>query len=385
MARRRYQQGCIFKRGKNWVMRFRDDVVNPESGTARILRSIVLGDFRTRREAQREASRYLQRINSTSYRPKVSITLQEFWERHVEPTILPMHKHSTQHLYRILTTCHLLPAFGNLPINDVSPVQVQQFIQQKQAQGYSPQTLAHLRNLLSKFFRIAIRWGWADTNPAHGVELPPMERRRKPRVLTLDEIQRLRDNLADPGRTIFLVAVLCGLRVGELLALRVEDVDLEMRTLSVRRSVYNNEVSTPKTRRSERQVPISTVLGEALNSWLRARPGKSEWLFPSEAGTPLNNRNVLYRHIWPVCDRLGIPRFRWHALRHTFSTYQGNEGVPTPVLQSLLGHAHANTTMIYTHPLREAEREAVEQLAGVLFPIVPTFAKVIKTGSKLIQ
>jgi integrase len=108
-------------------------------------------------------------------------------------------------------------------------------------------------------------------------------------------------------------------------------------------------------------------------------------LFPSEAGTPLNNRNVLYRHIWPVCDRLGIPRFRWHALRHTFSTYQGNEGVPTPVLQSLLGHAHANTTMIYTHPLREAEREAVEQLAGVLFPIVPTFAKVIKTGSKLIQ
>ncbi|HZT69087.1 MAG TPA: tyrosine-type recombinase/integrase [Terriglobia bacterium] len=366
-------------------MRFRKDVVNPDSGTARVLRSVVLGDFRTRRDAQREASRYLQRINSTSYRPKVSITLQEYWERYVEPTILPMHKHSTQHLYRILTTRHLLPTFGNLPINEVSPFQVQQFIQQKHVQGYSHQTLAHLRNLLSKFFRIAIRWGWIDTNPAHGVELPPMERRRKPRVITLDEIQRLRDNLTDPGRTIFLVAALCGLRVCELLALRVEDVDLEAATISVRQSIYNNHISTPKTRGSERQIPISKVFAEAIGGWLRVRPAKSEWLFPSQVGTPLNNRNVLYRHIWPVCDRLGIARFRWHALRHTFSTYQGNEGVPTPVLQSLLGHAHANTTMMYTHPLREAKREAVERLAGVLFPIVPTFGKGNKTGSKLIQ
>jgi integrase len=212
-----------------------------------------------------------------------------------------------------------------------------------------------------------------------------MERRRKPRVLTLDEIQRLRKNLADPGHTIFLVAVLCGLRVGELLALKVEDVDLGTAMLSIRRSVYENEISTPKTRRSERQLPIPEVLGDAIKKWLRRRPNKSEWLFPSEAGTPLNDRNVLYRHIWPVCDRSKIARFRWHALRHTFSTYQGNEGVPIPVLQSLLGHAHADTTMIYTHPLREAKREAVERLAAVLFPLVPTFSRVEKPVSKLIQ
>jgi integrase len=303
----------------------------------------------------------------------------------LEPTILPMHKHSAQDFYRVIASRHILPAFGNQRLNVVTPVQVQQFIQQKQAQSYSPQTLAHLRNLLSKFFRIAISWGWIETNPARGVKLPPMERQRKPRVLTLDEIQSLAENLTDPGRTMFLIAVLCGLRVGELLALRVADVELAKTTLFVRQSVYNNHVSSPKTRGSERQLPIPPVLSEAIHQWLRKRAGKSEWLFPSSVGTPLGNRNVLYRHIWPVCDRLGIARFRWHAIRQTFSTYQSNEGVPMRVLQSLLGHAHADTTMIYTHPFREAEREAVEQLAQVLFPDVPNSPVVLKPGSKLIQ
>ena len=86
-----------------------------------------------------------------------------------------------------------------------------------------------------------------------------------------------------------------------------------------------------------------------------------------------------------IGEAQGIPRFRWHSLRHSFSTYQGNDGVPIPVLQSLLGHANAETTMVYTHPLSEAKREAMEQLANVLFPTVPTSGKVVKPWSKLIQ
>jgi integrase len=182
----------------------------------------------------------------------------------MEPTILPMHKHSTQDFYSVLAARHILPAFGKLRLGEVSPVHVQQFIQQKQGQGYSLRTLAHLRNFLNKLFRTGIRWGWIEFNPAHGVQLPPMERQRKPRVLTLNEIQRLAENLNEPGRTIFLVAVLCGLRVGELLALRVRDVDIANATISVRQSVYNNLVSTPKTRGSERQLPIPTLLNGAI-------------------------------------------------------------------------------------------------------------------------
>jgi site-specific recombinase XerD len=123
----------------------------------------------------------------TSYRPQMSITLEDFWNRHFEPTIAPMQKLSTQDLYRLLTTRHIVLAFRNLRLDEIYAVQVQQFVQRKQAQGYSPQTPAHLRNLLSKSFRRATSRGWIETNPAHGVELPPAEKRRKSRVLRLSD------------------------------------------------------------------------------------------------------------------------------------------------------------------------------------------------------
>jgi integrase len=91
------------------------------------------------------------------------------------------------------------------------------------------------------------------------------------------------------------------------------------------------------------------------------------------------------RHLWPACAQLDMPRFGWHSLRHTFSTYNGNAGVAVPVLQSLLGHASPETTMIYTHPLEDVKRQAVADLARLLFPNVPSKPKLTAGGSELIQ
>jgi integrase len=108
---------------------------------------------------------------------------------------------------------------------------------------------------------------------------------------------------------------------------------------------------------------------------LSTRPDESDWLFPNDAGEPYYERNLLRRKLWPVCDRLGIVRFGWHSLRHTFSTYSGNSGVLLPVLQFLIGHTSMETTMIYTHPLAEAQRIAVEQMASILLPNAPKSTK----------
>jgi integrase len=91
------------------------------------------------------------------------------------------------------------------------------------------------------------------------------------------------------------------------------------------------------------------------------------------------------RHLWPACARLVIPRFGWHSLRHTFSTYNGNAGVAVPVLQSLLGHANPQTSMVYTHPFEDVKRLAVEDLGRLFFPNVPSEQKLIVKGSTLIQ
>jgi integrase len=95
-----------------------------------------------------------------------------------------------------------------------------------------------------------------------------------------------------------------------------------------------------------------------------------DWLFPNSAGSPCDDRNLMQRGVEPVCTRLGIPPFGWHALRHTFSTYTGNSGTPTPVLQSLLGHSSADMSTRYTHPLESSQREAIEMVTGILWPNV---------------
>ncbi len=217
-----------------------------------------------------------------------------------------------------------------------------------------------------------MNWGWMEFNPAQNIDLPPMERKRSARVLSPEEISKLAGTLAEPVRTVFLLGALTGLRIGELFALKVQDVDTRHALLYVRRDVYRGQIGTPKTSRSERQIPLASNLIPMLSNWLSIRPAGLDWLFPSRAGTPLRDRNLMRRHLWRACTRLRIPRFGWHSLRHTFSTYNGNAGVAVPVLQSLLGHASPETTMIYTHPLEHVKRQAVEALARLLFPNAPS-------------
>jgi integrase len=219
---------------------------------------------------------------------------------------------------------------------------------------------------------VAISRDWMAHNPARNLELPRMERRRQARVLTLKEIADLLKAFDEQLRAVYLLGLLPGLRIGEILGLQVQDLDLDNQFFHVRRNVYRGYVqSTPKTAAGERWVPLASPVLDALKAWLAVRPLDSEWLFPNEAGKPYYERNLLRRKLWPVCDRVGIARFGWHSLRHTFSTYGGNSGVPLPVLQYLLGHASVETTMIYTHPLGEAQREAVERMASILLPNAP--------------
>ena len=368
------------------MSRYREDVLNPDGCVGRAHRSIVLGPLDGKKAARRAAEHILRSINSGAQRPQATITFEDFWNRHFAEEVLPKRKMATQEVYRYMARRHLLPWFGGRRLCDITRLDVQSFIGQKQKQDCVPKTLGHLRNLLSKVFGVAGSWGWMNGNPAVGIELPRMEKRRHTRLLTLEEIARLSKEFKEPVRTIFILGLLTGLRIGEILALSVEDVDIPGGAVSVRRNVYRGHVQdSPKTKRSERRTPLAPLALGAIQRWNEIRPNGSGWLFPSEAGTPHHDRNFLRREIVPVCIKLGIARFGWHSLRHTFSTYSGNNGVPMPVLHSLLGHTNAETTMIYTHPLEAAQRQAVEKLAGILFPNVPTL-EIAQSGEKpLIQ
>jgi integrase len=172
-----------------------------------------------------------------------------------------------------------------------------------------------------------------------------MERVRKARVVTVAGIAKLLESLREPVRTMFFLMLGLGLRFGELLPLRIEDLDLSARLLCVRGDYYRGHVQTPKTARSERRFKLPLLLLNVLRQYLENRNSQSDLLFPNSAGTIFDDRNLIRHEVEPLCDRLGIPRFSWHTLRHTFSTIAENHGVPISIVQSLLGHTSASGTM----------------------------------------
>lgn len=385
VARPRYQKGCVFQRGRVYVLRYREDYIKPDGTIGRRQPSVVLGSFLRKKEALRAADIVLRPLNSGAVRPQSAITLNDFWHLYFVPEMLPTLKFSTGKMYVSLANKHLLPYFGEQRLSDIQRVQVQHFVIEKQPQGYSVQTLSHLRDLLSKILETAKSWGWLQENVARGVKLPPMERVRKARVLTVAEIAKLLEALTEPVRTMFFLGLGLGLRIGELLPLRIADLDLGAGLLYVRRDFYRGHLQTPKTARSERQFELPLLLVNVLKQYLENRKRQSDLLFPSSAGNCFDDRNLIRREIQPVCDRLGIPRFSWHTLRHTFSTIAENNRVPISAIQSLLGHTSPSTTMLYTHAQDDAKQAALAQVCGVLFPNVPNLASQAGEGSTLIQ
>jgi integrase len=135
-----------------------------------------------------------------------------------EPAILPTLKFSTQRNYRHLVRRHLFPTFGDQPMCNITRQHIQRFVTDKMTrQKFCWKTSLHLRNLLSTIFSTAVHWEYIPLNPATGVKLPPRPLRVQLRFLTTDEVSRLLSALEDPGLTLVLMAVLTGMRIGELL------------------------------------------------------------------------------------------------------------------------------------------------------------------------
>lgn len=387
VARRRYQQGCLFIRGKKrkvWVLRYREDVMLPDGQIARVNRSLILGslvDIPTRRVAQRLVESQLKPINLGIYRPRTTMTFREFVETQWQPNLFPTFKYSTSRGYTYLLRKHLFPYFGEFKLSEITRQVVQTFVAQV-GQRLSPKSVALAKNCLSKVFSTAIEWGYVEQNPAMGVRLPARISKREPIALTPDQIQRLISELREPCKSMVLIAVLTGLRRGELFALRWSAVDFERKLIHVRESVYDGHFGSPKTRSSFRKIPMSEVLDQLFVRLKGKNAAPEDLVFASKSGkTPLRPENVLKRIIHPACKRLGLPKVGWHDLRHTSATLL-HEHEPLLVAQAILGHSDIQTTAGYTHVRAGWQRDAIKRLESVvLFPNVPNSENVVEVAN----
>lgn len=366
---RRYQRGSIRKKNGNYVLRYREDCFTPNGKAERPQKTVILGPvsaFRGKNEARKAADRIMQGVNQAAPKPQASVTLGEFWTEHFKPNLVDKMKPNTRDMYQLLWKNHIAPVFEQERMRDISGFEIDRLLSSKYKQGYASQTVLHLRSVLSKMFKTAIKWRWLVENPAREIEAPPTRVKRLQRALSVEEVSLLFEHLANPARLIVMIGVTMGLRIGEMLGLRVEDFDCG--TLHVRRSWCRGHAGATKNGK-DREIPVPPFLGEALRDYCAQRP-TTGWLFPGESGKPLSDRNLIQRHVYPVAQRLGIPHFSWHSLRHTFSTLGGNEGsIPTLVMKQLLGHSRLSTTDRYMHELAGPKREAVQKIENlILFP-----------------
>src|SRR5439155_14683939 len=178
-----------------------------------------------------------------------------------------------------------------------------------------------------------------------------------------------------------LLAVLSGLRRGEIFALRWKFVNFAEHSLTVAQSVYLGYVAAPKTKASRRKVFVDEVLLESL---ARIRPQLhqgEDFVFATERGTAMNPHNVLNRVIHPACDRAGIARVGWHVFRYTYSTWADASGESIKATQAQLGHTNPNLTLdVYTQPMPEAQRRVAAKVARVLLPVAPKLASEAEDG-----
>ncbi len=367
--KRQYGSGCLLKRGRGWAIRWRELEIAPDGSTRRALRYETLGEVSRRDASEALARRLAAAGGKHPTRSQVTFrTLASEWEA----TVLPMYKHSTQKHRRFMLKKHLLPRFGNKALCEITRQDIQAYVATLTQEEYAPRSIDHVHDVLSAVLRTAVKWGHLQDNPARGVDLPKLRNVRPKWALTTDQAAALLGALPLLARTMVGVAILSGLRRGEVFALRWKDIDERARLLTVREAVYDGTFSTPKTEAGVRQIPLSPAALQLIAAWKGGEiPDGEDLVFSTRSGGPIAPNNVLRRAIFPACDRLKQPRATWLTFRRTYSSWSHDKGVPGKVIAQMMGHANVDTTLnVYTQVLDGSLRAAAEKVGSELFTIV---------------
>ena len=388
MVRRRYQEGHLFKRGRRWVARFREMVIQPDGSSRNVQRSVVIASVRdvpTRGEARRILDSRLKPMNEGAPRVPTIGTFADFtvkWEE----AILPTYRASTRRFYAGVLRRHLVPHFGKWRLADLRTPDIQIFVNQMSKQ-YSPSVLRHMRATLSQVFSVAREWGYLDNNPALGVRLPP-KRSVLPKVTYKpEEVRQLLFSIPENYRTMVILAAVTAVRASELFALSWVDIDFERRAMHIRRSFYCGEFGPPKSKASERVIALGPRLTELLASHRQQSAAEPEALvFPNAAGKPYEPNNLVQRVLRPAMRSLGLPETGWRGFRRSVATALSELREPVKTAQQLLGHSSPETTLgIYAQAVEESGRRTMATLENLMFPTVPNFGGSAEGGSKLVN
>jgi integrase len=332
-------EGSVYQRKDGrWVAQYRD------------AKDKVRYIYRKTRQDAKKALREALRDRDDGYVPADKITVGMYlaeWMEDRRNTVSARTWRVQESMLRNRVTAHI----GDCRLSGLSAKDVRQMYRALLADGLTPSTIGRIHAITKQAMQDAVRAKYIRTNPLEDVK-PPKDIRKEKDILTPEQVRRLLDAVkGDRFECVFYLCSLAGLRIGECLALRYEDIDLGRGTLRIERTLYHGECSAPKTNSSRRVLSLPQKALESLVRLCEVNSTSSGYLFATSTGKPVDVSNF-YKWSWkPALRRAGLSEsLTPHCLRHGTASLLLNQSVPVPVVSKYLGHSNPQVTMrTYAH------------------------------------
>ena len=378
LAKRRANgEGNIRKRKDGrWEGRFTVGI-NPETGK-QIFKN-VLG--KTQAEVKEKLKKALDEAKKVDYTRTGKYTVEMWMDEWFENVCKIKVRPSSHQTYRGYIDHHITPYIGNIPLEKLSTMDLQKLYRklmnkgrierveaEKQPKGLSAKTVRNINQVIFSALDFAVAQKILSANACKAVALPKIEHKEM-KTIPAEQLEAFFKEAKETGvYEMYYIELATGLRRGELLGLKWQDIDWKNGIIKVRRQVARVDgeiVEAPlKTKNSYRAVTISQQAIEVLKT--QKAKTNDEYVFPSPNGGPISPdsvNNMLKR----VLARAGIPKVRFHDLRHTFATIALQNGVDIKTVSGMLGHFSAGFTLdTYAHVTTSAQKEAAETMGQVL-------------------
>jgi integrase len=335
---------------------------------------------KTRDQVRRKLAEILHALQNGSFTDARGKTLGEFLDQWLADVVKARVRAWTFAGYEVHVRRHIKPVLGRVPLEKLSPQHVQHLLNRKLEEGLKPKSVRYLRGTLRTALNEAVRWGLVSRNAAALVDGPRVER-FDIQPFTPAEARVFLDSIAGERlEALYSVALTMGLRQGEALGLRWQDVDLELGYLRVSKQLQRvhgaPQLVEPKTARSRRTLAMPPMITKGLEQHrVRQRQERSNagnrWaetdlVFASTEGKPLDG-TAISKGFHSLLKRAGLQQRRFHDLRHSCATLLLVQGVSPRVVMDVLGHSQIGLTMnTYSHVIPDLRRDAADRMQGPL-------------------
>jgi integrase len=376
MSRRGNGEGSVYKqRNGLWAAS-----VTVEGGQRKYLYG------KTRKDVQEKLATTVQQQKQGMLIATPQQTVGQFLTDWLENTFKQSVRPRTYERYEEVIRLHLVPVLGKHQLQKLSAQHVQAFYARKLKEGLSPTTVIYYHSVLHNALATAVKWGLVARNVCDLVT-PPRKARFEIQPFTAEQVQRfLAACRGHKWEALFTLALATGMRLGELLGLKWQDINFSTGTLQVRRvltripregsgvRVFREE--EPKTEKSRRSITIASMALEALRQHrvrqleTKLRAGSlwedHDYVFCTLTGTYLRPNHVV-DEFKKLLKKADVPDIRFHDLRHSAATLLLSLGVHAKVVQEMLGHTQISMTMdIYSQVLPSMQQDAVSRLNELL-------------------